>query len=189
MEKVLVISSNEKNSEIIINMLKPANFRAISTVYSVGEARRAVSNNNYDLFIINSPVQNDSGVELAKELVNIGTSQVIFIVKNDAFDYISAKVEEFGVVTISKPLNKVALISAIKILKAVSARLLKIQTQNAKLSQKIDDIRIIDRAKCVLISHFGMDESEAHKYIEKNAMDMRKSRREVAEKILTTYEN
>ena len=60
--------------------------------------------------------------------------------------------------------------------------------ENSKLTQKIEDVRIIDRAKCLLISYLKVNEQEAHRYIEKQAMDMRITRREVAEGILKTYE-
>ena len=42
----------------------------------------------------------------------------------------------------------------------------------------------MDRAKCVLIEYLKMTESEAHRFIEKQAMDMRITKREVAERIL-----
>ena len=54
---------------------------------------------------------------------------------------------------------------------------------------KIEDIRIVDRAKLILISFMSMSEKEAHRYIEKQAMDLRVTRRAVAEGILKTYEN
>ena len=55
--------------------------------------------------------------------------------------------------------------------------------------QKIEDIKMIDRAKCILIQYLNMTESEAHRYIEKQAMDMRTTRKTIAEGILRTYEN
>ena len=58
-----------------------------------------------------------------------------------------------------------------------------------KLLQKIEDIKMIDRAKCILIQYLNMTESEAHRYIEKQAMDMRTTRKTIAEGILRTYEN
>ena len=64
-----------------------------------------------------------------------------------------------------------------------------LQAENAQLKQKIDDMRIIDRAKCLLISCLSMSEQEAHRYIEKQAMDMRETKRAIAEGILKTYEN
>ena len=46
----------------------------------------------------------------------------------------------------------------------------------------------MDRAKCVLIQYLNMTETQAHRYIEKQAMDLRTTRRQIAEGILKTYE-
>ena len=92
-------------------------------------------------------------------------------------------------ITISKPISKALLWNAIKLAQATHRKLRAMQRENKKLIQKIEDIRIVDRAKCILISYLSMTEPEAHRYIEKQAMDMRKTRREVAEEILRTYEN
>jgi len=64
----------------------------------------------------------------------------------------------------------------------------EVQEENLKLKQKIEDIRIIDRAKCILISRLNLSEAEVHRAIEKQAMDMRTSKRAIAEDILKTYE-
>nr|WP_325247385.1 ANTAR domain-containing protein [uncultured Oscillibacter sp.] len=48
-------------------------------------------------------------------------------------------------------------------------------------------MRLVNRAKWTLIQCLGMSEEEAHRYIEKQAMDNRISRREVAKRVLTTY--
>ena len=50
-------------------------------------------------------------------------------------------------------------------------------------------IRLVDRATCVLIQYSDFTEQQAHRYIEKKAMDQRVSRREVAEDILRIYES
>ena len=65
----------------------------------------------------------------------------------------------------------------------------RLKKENNKLLQKIEDIRMIDRAKCILIQYLNMTGAEAHRYIEKQAMDMRSTRKVVAEGILRTYEN
>ena len=50
------------------------------------------------------------------------------------------------------------------------------------------DIRTVNRAKWLLIENLGMTEKDAHYYIEKQAMDTRMSRREVAVGIIRTYD-
>jgi len=64
----------------------------------------------------------------------------------------------------------------------------EVQKENGELRRKIEDIRIIDRAKCLLISRLNLSEEEVHRAIEKQAMDMRTSKRAIAENILKTYE-
>ena len=53
----------------------------------------------------------------------------------------------------------------------------------------MEDIRLVNRAKLLLIEQLKMSESEAHRYIEKRAMDTCVKRRKVAEDIIKTYEN
>ena len=68
-------------------------------------------------------------------------------------------------------------------------RLLGLRKENVKLQTKIEEIRLVDRAKCALIQYLNMTEQQAHRYIEKQAMDMRMTRKEVAQGILKTYES
>ncbi len=53
--------------------------------------------------------------------------------------------------------------------------------------EKMEEIRIVNRAKWLLISELKMDEQGAHRYIEKQAMDRCISKRIVAEEIIKTY--
>ena len=71
---------------------------------------------------------------------------------------------------------------------ACCARLRSLCTETASLKRKLDDTRIVTRAKLLLMSRLKMSEAEAHRYIEKTAMDTGSKRREVAESIIRTYE-
>lgn len=75
----------------------------------------------------------------------------------------------------------------LKLITATRRRLLGLKHENIKLQKKIEDIRLVDRAKCVLIQHLSLTEQQAHRYIEKQAMDRRISKPEVAQGILNTY--
>ena len=71
---------------------------------------------------------------------------------------------------------------------ACCARLRDLCTETVSLKRKLDDTRIVTRAKLLLMSRLKMSEAEAHRYIEKSAMDTGSKRREVAESIIRTYE-
>lgn len=68
----------------------------------------------------------------------------------------------------------------------VRMRELKGQTEN--LLAKLDDAKLINRAKLLLISRLNMTEAQAHRYIERTAMDNCVKIRELAERIIRTYE-
>jgi len=71
---------------------------------------------------------------------------------------------------------------------AMSNRLYAMQAREDSLQKKLGDTKLVNRAKLLLISRLQMSEAEAHRYIEKTAMDTGESRREVALRLIRTYE-
>ena len=170
-------------------MLNAASIREIASSKSCGDARRLLLERDFDLLIVNAPLGDESGESLSRHVASTSTSQVILIVKSEYFDAVSAACEEDGVLTVSKPVNRTVFWSALKLASSAQKQVKRVQAENSKLKQRIEDIRIVDRAKCLLISYLKMSEQEAHRYIEKQAMDLRSTRRIVAEGILKTYED
>ncbi len=187
MDSALIISYSKNIAESIAEMLKQASVINITTVSNGGEARRMLIEKDFDLYIINTPLPDEFGDRLALSIATKGISVVILIVKTELFDEVSERVEDYGVITVAKPISKHLFWNALKLAVATYKRIKVFHDENKKLAQKIEDIRIIDRAKCVLISLFSLTEPEAHRYIEKKAMDMRITRRKVAEEILKMY--
>ena len=89
----------------------------------------------------------------------------------------------------ARPLGKKSLRSALRFALIARDRLAHIRADNAQLRGELQETRLVDRAKCILIQYLNMSETQAHRYIEKQAMDMRISRLNVAENILKTYES
>ena len=188
MESALIISSTEKSLDFLSETLNAALIKQISALRSCGEARRLLLERDFDLVIINAPLRDETGESLSRHIASKEASQVILIVKNEYHAAISSVCEGDGVLTIPKPVSRDLLWSALMLARSAQNRIKRIQTENAKLKQKIDDIRVTDRAKIILISYMGMSEKEAHRYIEKQAMDARVTRRAVAEGVIKTYE-
>ena len=67
--------------------------------------------------------------------------------------------------------------------------MLTVNEENEKLRHIVEDMKIINRAKLLLITCLNMTEQEAHRYLEKQAMDMRMSKMQIAMQVIKTYEN
>jgi len=189
MESALIVSGTEKSISLFTEMLAAASFAQIIAVQSGAEARQLFLEQDFDLVVINAPLRDESGESLSRHVASRNIGQVILVVRSEYYDEVSAVCEDDGVLTVARPVNRTVFWSALKLAKSAQSRLKQMRTENSRLKQKIEDIRIIDRAKWILVSYLSMSEQEAHRYIEKHAMDTRATKRAVAEGILKTYEN
>lgn len=188
MNRVLIASSTDKGKDFLTQFLKAHDISEITTAKSGSEARRILNEKYFDLVVINAPLLDESGEELALMVTEISMSGVIIIVKSEMADDVSAKVENYGVFVISKPISRQLFSQSLRLIAASQRRMLGLKKENVKLQKKIEEIRLVDRAKCALIQYLKLTEPQAHRYIEKQAMDRRITRGEVAESILNTYE-
>lgn len=184
--KVLIVSGSDKVYDFLISLLPPNEFSPIARANSSGEAKRMLLSSNYDLLLINTPLPDDFGLELALDMSEaiIG---ILLLVKSDIVEQITYKTEERGIFTVAKPNTKQAVYSAVRLLTAMVQRLKAMEQKTRSLQDKMADIRAINRAKLLLIEHLKMNEQEAHHYIEKQAMNLRANKREIAENIIRTY--
>ena len=159
----------------------------MSHAKSAGETRRVLLSQSADVVIINTPLSDEFGTELALDLSE-GVMGIMLVVKAELFDRVAHKVEDSGVLTVARPNSRQTFYGALKLLTAVSAKLSKMEKKNLSLIEKMTDIRTVNRAKWLLIENLNMTENDAHHYIEKQAMDTQLSRREVAEGIIRTYD-
>lgn len=73
---------------------------------------------------------------------------------------------EQGVLLLSKPFSTAFFVQAMHMAAAGNHRLLRARQENARLQEKIAQVRLVSRAKCCLVEHEHMTEAEAHRYIE-----------------------
>ena len=113
---------------------------------------------------------------------------MVVAVSGDTFIKVGNHLLKHGVVTVEKPITAAQMHQCIIAFRAYSSKIKEIQQENKKLKEQLEEIKVINRAKCVLMQCLAMSEPQAHKYLEKQAMDLRISKKNVAEQVLTTYE-
>ena len=185
--RVLIAGANDRTFDSLRQLLPPDGYEAPLRAGSAGEVKRMLLETDVDLVILNAPLRDEFGTQLALNLSRDNLC-VLMLVPAESFDAVCYKVEDEGILTLSKPVSRSGLLGAIKLLTAMRGKLRKLDRQNQALQEKMQDIRTVNRAKWLLIEIKRMTENEAHYYIEKQAMDMRLSRREVAENIIRTYD-
>lgn len=188
MDSVLIVSNTSSTLGIISELLKFQTFSCLVAAQNGGEARRQLADNEFELIIIDAPLPDEAGDDFALYASEATSSGIILITNVETLYDMSALVEEAGIFTLPKPMSPELFYQAVKLLYASRKRLLKYQNENITLQKKIREIQIIDRAKYTLMHYLNMTEAQAHRYIEKQAMDLRQSRLVTAENVLKTYE-
>lgn len=188
MNRALIICDAPKATGFYRDFLIQNEYRDVAVVSNGAEAKRRMVESDFDICLINAPLLTETGEQLSIELAEKNICQVILFVKAQHMEEITEKVEDFGVITVSKPISRQMFWSALKLARVTQKRILMAQKENVKLQKRIADLKLVSRAKCVLIAYEDMDEEAAHKYLERQAMDRRMTRAQVAQEILNRYE-
>ena len=188
MSNVLIVSSSQKSCEFLSGFIKENFGETVKILKSGSDARRTINEMDFAVIIINTPLSDEFGHELAMSFTEMSSAGIVLIVKNDLADEIAEQVEDYGVLTMPKPINRVLFHQTLKLAFSTHARVMGFKKETMQLQTKIEEMRLVDRAKYALMQYLSMSEKEAHRYIEKQAMDMRVSKHVIAEGILKSYE-
>ena len=189
MPSALIVSAGEKGQAVLRDMLSASRFDRVTTVSNGSDARRALISQGYELVVINTPLTDEFGHELCSSAVEKTDAGVVLLAKAAAAEQLLAPMSEQGVLLLSKPFSNTLFLQAIHLAAASNHRLQLLRQENARMQEKIAQVRLVSHAKCCLVEREQMSEDAAHRYIEKRAMDTRRSRAEIAQEILDSYED
>lgn len=177
MEKILVVSSNKNASEALVNFLRDSFRCTPKYVESAYQAKVFLdSDPSVELAVINSPLIDESGFDLAEYIIEKTAANCIFMIKDENAEKIEGRAEKSGIIVVGKPFSRTLLYQLIKTIDIAVNRSLKLYHENIRLEEKISEIQTIDKAKFMLMQYKGMTEEEAHSYLEQYAMNKRKKK-------------
>ena len=184
---VLVVSASDRINQALAEFYTSPLYSPVNFVSGVSAAERALAERDFDFVIVNSPLPDDSGIRFSIDTVASRNSVVLFLATAeqhaDSFD----RLAEYGVFLMQKPVSKPAFRLASEWLISARERIRRTEKKTLSIEEKMNEIRLVNRAKWLLISELKMSEPDSHRYIEKQAMDRCISRRLVAEEIIKTY--
>lgn len=185
MDRILIVSSSESGTKVLTDLLRSAGFENITASSSAADARRRSTIESYDLSIINMPLSDETGKELSFDIADKNVSGVITIVNNGHEQIIGSFGRKKGIYIVMKPLNRRMFLDAVIFVLTAQKQKLRLIKKNEELARALTDLKIITKAKFLLMEKNGMSEENAHHFIERSAMDQRLSKRYVAEAVIS----
>ncbi len=181
---ILTVSGKKELLPLVRRSLQSECILSAEHAHDAAGARRCILDRYYTIVVINSPLQGESGVELAIDMAGQCNASILLIVPSASYAETIERVTDYGILVIEKPFPVLRLHRAMRFLSAHQARLQKLEGKLRAAEEKAREIMLVDKAKFFLVEHRHMTEDEAHRYIGKQAMDRGMSRRRIAQEIL-----
>ncbi len=188
-DKVLILNENKVKSKLLVTLVVQGLKHATSVNESGLDDKglKLVREGDYGLLIIVSDIKNEMALKAAKLASIHPTASIMHIA--DETDFSSNEDKEarerlldIGAILLVKPLSKNSFLVAVNSADMAHIRL-------CKLRKKVEEERVLARSKLILMRTLSLSEDEAHKYIEKEAMNSGQKKIDVAYEILRTYDN
>jgi len=184
---ILIVSANDNFTLTLTDLLSESRYTPLSTVHSINAAKEILAEHPYDFVILNSPLPDNASIHFAMDTCSKKQTVVLLIVKSEVHAAIHDKVAAYGVFTLSTPLPKPTLAQVFCWMESARERLRQIEQKTISVEEKVAELRLTNHAKWILINELQMNESDAHRYLEKQAMDRCLPKREIAQSLISTY--
>ena len=142
---------------------------------------------DFDAIIVSTPLKTEFGLDFVTDASKKSGAAIIVLARADIAEDVQRRIKFTGAFVIGKPFPKSVLANTVRMALQAKENIDRLEQEKNELSKQLGDVKVIDRAKCCLIEYLNLTENQAHRHIQKLAMDTRRTQREIAEDILRTY--
>ena len=168
-------------------MLPESVYNPISFATNLSTAKRMRAQRHFDFIIVNSPLADGFGSDFALDCGEAKSTVVLQLVNAELYEEINSTNSAYGIFTLPKPISRQSMANALHWMIAVKSKVERLEKKAVSVEDKMQEIRLVNKAKWLLIDREKMAEPEAHRLIEKAAMDRCVQRSVIAGEIIKKY--
>ncbi len=158
-----------------------------SVVGEAGDGERAVAlveELRPDLVVLDVKMPVLDGISAAERIAEARLAPVVILTAFSQRDLVERARDAGAMAYLVKPFSVTDLLPAVEMAVSRYAEITALEAEVADLSDRLETRKLVERAKSVLQSRFGMSEPEAFRWIQKTSMDRRLTMREVAKTVV-----
>lgn len=156
-------------------------------VGEAGDGERAVElveSLRPDLVILDVKMPRLDGIAAAERIARQRIAPVVMLTAFSQRDLVERARDAGAMAYLVKPFVQADLVPAVEMARSRFAELAALEAEVLDLTDRLETRKAVDRAKSVLQSELSLSEPDAFRWIQKTAMDLRLSMREVAEGVV-----
>ncbi len=157
-------------------------------VGQAGDGQRAVElaeEHRPDLVMLDVKMPKLDGISAAERIAGQRIAPVVILTAFSQRDLVERAREAGAMAYLVKPFDKRDLVPAVEMARSRFAELQQLEAEVADLTDRLETRKQVDRAKAIIQKTLGVSEPDAFRWIQKTAMDLRLSMRDVAQGVVT----
>ncbi len=168
----------------LVETLREEGYDVIAEVGRGDDALRLIEELEPDLAILDVRMPGLDGIEVAREVVANRTSAVLILTAFGQRDLVQRAAEAGAMAYLVKPWQRSDLVPAIEMALARHRDAVQLAEGKDELANQLENRKVIDRAKGILMDSHGLNEQEAFRYLQSTAMSDRSTMRAISDAIL-----
>lgn len=186
--RVLVAEDESLIRLDLIEMLDEEGYEVVGEAADGASAVRLAEEHRPDLVVMDVKMPVLDGISAAARIVEQRIAPVLILTAFSQRDLVERAREAGAMAYLVKPFSKADLVPAIEMALSRHEEITLLENEVADLNDRLETRKLVDRAKGVLQTRYGLSEPDAFRWIQKAAMDKRTSMREVAKVVLSESE-
>ncbi|WP_232827315.1 ANTAR domain-containing response regulator [Jiangella endophytica] len=186
--RVLVAEDESLIRLDLIEMLGEEGYEVVGEAADGASAVRLAEEHRPDLVVMDVKMPVLDGISAAARIVEQRIAPVLILTAFSQRDLVERARDAGAMAYLVKPFSKADLVPAIEMALSRHEELTQLENEIADLNERLETRKLVDRAKGVLQTKYGLSEPDAFRWIQKAAMDKRTSMREVAKVVLSDTE-
>jgi response regulator NasT len=181
----------EDEALIRLDLVELLNDEGYEVIAQVGDGAQAVEQARElepDVVVLDIKMPKMDGLQAAEIIADERIAPVVILTAFSQRDLVEKAREAGAMAYVVKPFDASDVVPAIEIAMARFAEIRSVEEEIVDLEERLASRKIIDQAKGILQDTLELSEAESFRWIQKTAMDLRKSMREVAESVISHEE-
>ena len=173
----------------LVELLEEHGYEIVGQASDGEEAVRLANELEPDLIVMDVKMPKMDGITAADKIAEDRICAVVMLTAFSQRGLIKRAKEAGAMAYVVKPFDASDVIPAIEIAMARFAEIRGVEDEVMDLEERLESRKIVDQAKGILQTSLDLTEPEAFRWIQKTAMDLRKSMREVAQGVIDHAES
>jgi two-component system, response regulator PdtaR len=169
----------------LAEMLVDEGYDVVGQAADGEEAVRLVEELRPDLVVLDVKMPRLDGISAAERIAGQRIAPVVILTAFSQRELVERARDAGAMAYLVKPFGPSDLVPAVEMAVSRFAELTALEAEVTDLSDRLETRKLVERAKGVLQQALSIDEPTAFRWIQKTAMDLRLSMRQVADGVIT----